>query len=130
MPEPSLTFSNPALSDLNRCSKCGQPTHTVHKTCHRCLAEQYYTEVWNDVAEQLRTNPQIRMELARDRSQRRHLVCFREPQLTLCRMRVTESRRKRVTIPAGVFPAGTCALCLDIYWKLTEKNRAPAETAE
>jgi len=123
----ALRVGNPSVSDLNRCTRCGEPTHSLAKTCLACIDKQYAAEQLERAAEILAADPEVRIDTTRDRKGQLHLVSFTAPRLTWCNRLAYGPKLKRQFTQAGKIAGWTCPECQAVYAQAMEKSRAHAK---
>lgn len=98
------------------CIICGQPTDSVAIRCERCLESIRHGEELQHAERWLRGHPETLIEVGHDKKKRIHLVLFRAPyNVAWCGEPVSQKRENRKLAQRGMFPAGICEQCIEVY---------------
>jgi hypothetical protein len=110
--------TNLRLVSAAPCAKCGTPTTNLGGVCIACLNGDWLRGEWERARAILRARPEVEIVLARDAGLVQHLVLFGAAGVAWCGERTTEKLARRRQAPAGRFPAGVCARCLQKFEEL------------
>lgn len=100
------------------CTVCGQSTDSLSTRCERCLEAQFHKDELTFMGEWLRSHPNAKIELAKDKKKVMHLVMLRTPGTAWCGGPVNEARDTRKAFPATQFPPGICQACLTVHGEI------------